>query len=382
MNNFEFFNPVKIVFGKGEIAKLESLIPKKAKILLTYGGGSIKQNGVYDQVKSALKDHTVFEFGGIEPNPKYETLMKGLELVRSEGINFLLAVGGGSVIDGTKFISAASHFQGDPWDILSKNAVFMKPLPLGTVLTLPATGSEMNCFSVVTRGNDKLGFGNPQLFPKFSILDPEVTYSLSEKQLGNGLVDAFVHTTEQYLTKNINTPLQDRMAEGILQTLIEEADKVIHLKEDYDSRANFMWSATMALNGLIGSGVIHDWATHMIGHELTALHGIDHGRTLALVLPSLLRELKEHKKEKLLQFATRVWNINDGPDDQKIENAILLMEDYFNKVGVPTRLKAYGINESDLEKIADAVSSHTNANLGENGNIDREMVIKILTRAL
>ena len=382
MNNFEFYNPVKVIFGKEEIAKLKTLIPIKAKILMTFGGGSIKSNGVYDQVRKALADHTVFEFGGIEANPKYETLMKGVELAKSEEINFLLAVGGGSVIDGTKFISAAINFAGDPWDILAKRAPFAQTVKFGTVLTLPATGSEMNCFSVVTRGNDKLGFGNPQLFPKFSILDPAVTYSLSEKQLGNGLVDAFVHTTEQYLTKNVNSPLQDRMAEGILQTLIEEADKVIHIKEDYESRANFMWSATMALNGLIGSGVVHDWATHMIGHELTALHGLDHARSLAVVLPSLLRELKDQKKEKLLQFAGRVWGIEKGSPDERIESAIMMTEDFFNKAGVPTKLKVYKLGESDLPAIADAVRSHIPTNLGEAGNIDRDMIIKILTRAL
>jgi NADP-dependent alcohol dehydrogenase len=382
MNNFEFYNPVKIIFGKGEIAKLKTLIPVGSRVLMTYGGGSIKSNGVYDQVRTSLADHTVFEFGGIEANPKYETLMKGVELARSENIGFLLAVGGGSVIDGTKFISAAINFKNDPWDILSNRAEFADTVDIGTVLTLPATGSEMNCFSVITRGTDKLGFGNPQLFPKFSILDPEVTFSLSEKQLGNGLVDAFVHTTEQYLTKNVNTPLQDAMAEGILKTLIEESDKVIHVKEDYESRANFMWSATMALNGLIGSGVVHDWATHMIGHELTALYGVDHARSLAVVLPSLLRELKDQKKEKLLQFATRVWGITDGSDDEKIESSILMTEDFFNKVGVPTKLKVYKIEEKDLPTIADAVRSHIPVNLGENKNIDKDMVIKILARAL
>ena len=382
MNNFEFYNPTQIVFGKGQIEKLKDLIPTNKKILMIFGGGSIKNNGVYDQVKKSLMDHTLFEFGGIESNPKYETAIKAIELARAEKIDYLLAVGGGSVIDATKFISAAINFDGDAWDIPSKNATFENPLPFGTVLTLPATGSEMNCFSVMSKGSDKLGFGNPSLFPKFSILDPQVTYTLSEKQLGNGLVDAFVHTTEQYLTKDVNTPLQDRIAEGILQTLVEEADKVIHIKEDYESRANFMWSATMALNGLIGSGVVHDWATHMIGHELTALHGIDHGRSLAVVLPSLLRELKEQKKVKLLQFAQRVWGIEGGTPDERIEKAIVCMEDFFNKVGVPTKLKVYKITEDDLPTIVSALRSHIPANLGEAQNIDQDMVLRILKRAL
>lgn len=382
MNNFEFYNPVKIIFGKGQIAKLNELISKDKKILMTFGGGSIKKNGIYDQVKKALQDHTLFEFGGIEPNPKYETLMEAVALAKTEKIDYILAVGGGSVVDGTKFISAAINFDGDAWDILSKGAKIESAIDFGAVLTLPATGSEMNCFSVVSKGTDKLGFGNPIVFPKFSILDPEVTFSLSERQLGNGLVDAFVHTTEQYLTKNINTPLQDRFAEGILQTLIEEADKVIHVKEDYAARANTMWSATMALNGLIGVGVVQDWATHMIGHELTALYGIDHARTLALVLPSLLRELKEQKEEKLLQFASRVWKLDTTNKDQAIEQAINLTEDFFNKVGVPTKLKVYNISAEELPKIADAVASHIPVSLGEERNIDRAMIIKILTRSL
>jgi NADP-dependent alcohol dehydrogenase len=381
MNNFEFYNPTKILFGKGQIDSVAAQIPQDKKVLMIYGGGSIKNNGIYDSVKKALIDHTVFEFGGIESNPKLETAMGAVELARAEKIDFLLAVGGGSVIDATKFISAAINFEGDAWDIPSKNAEIKSPISFGTILTLPATGSEMNCFSVMTKGLDKVGFGNPALFPKFSILDPEVTFSLSEKQLGNGLVDAFVHTTEQYLTKNVNTPLQDRFAEGILQTLVQEADKVMELKSDYESRANFMWSATMALNGLIGSGVVHDWATHMIGHELTALHGIDHGRSLAVILPSLLRELKDQKKVKLLQFADRVWGIKGGTPDERIEKSILAMEDFFNKVGVPTKLKVYKITEDDFKPIVSALRSHIPVNLGEASNVDEEMVMRILKRA-
>jgi len=382
MNNFEFFNPVKILFGKGQINNIAPLIAKEKRVLLIYGGGSIKENGTYQKVKKALIDHTVFEFGGIESNPKLDTCMLAVELARSEKIDFLLAVGGGSVIDATKFISAAINFEGDTWDIPTKKVNIQDAVDLGVILTLPATGSEMNCFSVITKGLDKIGFGHPAIFPKFSILDPETTYSLSEKQLGNGLVDAFVHTTEQYLTKNVNTPLQDRIAEGVLQTLIQEADKVIQLKEDYESRANFMWSATMALNGIVGAGTVQDWSTHMIGHELTALHGIDHGRSLAVILPSLLRELKTQKEEKLLQFAERVWGIKGGTPENRIENAINCMEDFFNKVGVPTKLKVYKIVENDIPAIAKAVRSHIPANLGEASNIDEGMIIKILTAAL
>ncbi len=382
MNNFEFQNPTKLIFGKDQISKLKESIDIKSKVLLTFGGGSIKKNGVYDQVRQALADHVVFEFGGIEPNPKYGTLMNAVKLVRDESIDFILAVGGGSVIDGSKFICAAAKFQGDnPWDILAKRTPFTEALPLGTVLTLPATGSEMNMFAVVSKGEDKLGFGHPALYPKFSILDPQVTFTLSEKQLGNGIVDAFVHTTEQYLTNSINTPIQDRFAEGILSTLIEEGDKCIQIKDDYDSRANLMFSATMALNGLIGSGVTHDWATHMMGHELTALYGIDHARTLAVILPSLLRVQKESKREKLLQFADRVWDIKGGTPEERITQAINMTEDFFNRMGLPTKLKFYKIEKSDFPKIVEAVQNHIPVSLGENQDIDKEKMLQILEGA-
>ncbi|MCO4756281.1 MAG: iron-containing alcohol dehydrogenase [Bacteriovoracaceae bacterium] len=383
MQNFEFYNPVKIVFGKGQIQQIETLVPQRKKSMLLYGGGSIKNNGVYEQVMSALGEREVIEFGGITPNPQYDKLMEAVEIARKEGVEFLLAVGGGSVIDATKFIAAAINFDGDPWEMLSEHKRTPKVLPFGAVLTLPATGSEMNCFSVVSRGVDKLGFGgDPRLFAQFSILDPSVTYTLSERQLGNGVVDAFVHTIEQYLTYPANTPLQDRFAEGILQTLIEEGPKVIHVKDHYESRANIMWSATMALNGVIGAGAVHDWSTHMIGHELTALYGIDHARTLAVVLPSLLRVQKDVKKDKLLQFARRVWNVQATDADKAIEEGILLTEDFFNSLGVPTRLGVYKVKEEDIETIVQSLRKHIPANLGENKDIDDEKVQKILKLAL
>lgn len=382
MNNFEYYNPVRIIFGKGQIEQVKNQIPAGKKIMMLFGGGSIKKNGVYEQVTEALKDFEVLEFGGIEPNPQYDTLIKAINIAKSEQIDFLLAVGGGSVIDGTKFIAAGMHHDSDPWNIPSKRETIKDVTPFGVVQTIPATGSEMNSFSVVSRGADKLGFGgDPRLYPTFAVLDPEVTYSLPEKQLGNGLVDAFVHVTEQYLTKNLNTSIQDRFAEGILQTLIEEAPKVIELK-DYDSRANFMWATTQALNGLIGSGVAHDWATHMIGHELTALYGIDHARSLAVVLPSLLREKKDLKQDKLLQFAHRVWGIKEGTNDQRIEKAILATEDFFNSVGVPTRLKAYKLGEEDISKVSASVASHIPVNLGENQDIDTACIERILKGAM
>lgn len=356
MENFDFFNPVKILFGKGKIAELGNHIPKGAKILMTYGGGSIKKNGVYDQVMEALKDYNITEFGGIEPNPHFETLMKAVEIVRNEGIDFLLPVGGGSVLDGTKFIAAAAYYEGeDEWDILAKRAEIIKAVDLGAVLTLAATGSEMNSGGVITKAatKEKLAFGNPLLFPKFSVLDPETTYSLPMRQITNGIVDAYVHVMEQYLTYPVNSPVQDRFAEGLLLTLIEEGPKAMASETpDYENRANLMWAATMALNGLIGMGVKSDWATHMIGHELTAFHGIDHGVTLAIVLPGLLTKLKEQRGEKLLQYAERIWNITEGSEEERKTLAIQKTEEFFQNVGIATRLGDHNVGQDSIDIIS------------------------------
>jgi len=383
MNNFDFYNPVKILFGEGKISQLSQEIPANSRVLITYGGGSIKSNGVYDQVVKSLNGFSFFEFGGIEPNPKFETLMKAVDVVKSKNITFLLAVGGGSVIDGTKFIAAASVFQGDPWEILNRAAIIEKTVPLGTILTLPATGSEMNSGGVISREStkEKLVFGSPLLFPKFSILDPTVTYSLPQRQLANGIVDAFIHTTEQYLTYPSNSPIQDRYAEGILKTLIEIAPQVLSSTDDYQARANFMWSCTMALNGLIATGVPTDWATHMIGHELTAFFGLDHGITLAIVLPALLREMKSDKREKLLQYGKNVWGIETGTEDNRIEEAIIRTVSFFNSLGVKTKLSAYGITSDQLAPIFDRFQSRQ-WKLGERKNITPNRIEIILKSAL
>ena len=354
MYNFEYQNPVKIIFGKGEIKKVGANIPQGSKIMLTYGGGSIFKNGVYDQVKASIEGFDVIEFGGIEPNPHYETLMKAVDVVKKENITFLLSVGGGSVIDGTKFIAAAACFKnGDPWDILSKRAPVEDAIPHGTVLTLPATGSEMNSGSVVTRisTTEKLSFMSPKVMPLFSVLDPEVIFSLPEKQIANGIVDAFVHVIEQYLTFPVNAPIQDHFAESILKTLIEEGPKVLANKTDYDAAANFMWSATMALNGLIGAGVPQDWATHMIGHELTAYHGIDHARTLAIVLPGVMHIKREQKKDKILQLGERVWGILDGTEDERIDETINRTVKFFESVGIQTKLHDYSVPAETIDTI-------------------------------
>ena len=354
MYNFEYQNPVKIIFGRGEISKVGGNIPVDAKILLTYGGGSIFKNGVYDQVKAAIKGFEVLEFGGIEPNPHYETLMKAVEIVKKENITFLLSVGGGSVLDGTKFIAAAACFnQGNPWLICSRKAPVEAAIPIGAVLTLPATGSEMNGNSVVTRveTTEKLSFASLKVMPVFSILDPEVIFSLPEKQVANGVADSFVHVIEQYLTFPVNSPIQDRFAESILKTLIEEGPKVLANRYDYEAAANFMWSATMALNGLIGVGVPQDWATHMIGHELTAYHGIDHARTLAIVLPGVMQIKRAEKKDKLLQLGERVWGINQGNTEERIDQTIEKTVDFFESMGIPTRLPDYEVSKDTIDTI-------------------------------
>ncbi|NLP57279.1 iron-containing alcohol dehydrogenase [Lutibacter sp. B1] len=344
MNNFELINPTKILFGKGQIENLTKEIPENAKILMLYGGGSIKKNGIYNQVKKALSNFEVVEFGGIPANPEYEILLDALKVIKSENITFLLAVGGGSVIDGTKFLSAAALYKGDsPWDILANNVRTLKGMPFGTVLTLPATGSEMNSGSVITREEtkEKLAMGGPGLFPVFSILDPQVVHSIPKRQLANGVTDAYTHVLEQYMTYPIGALLQDRFAESILQTLIEVAPAIIKDPSDYKAAANFMWSCTMALNGLIQKGVPNDWAVHAMGHELTALFGIDHARTLAIIAPNHYTYNFESKKEKLAQYAERVWNVTEGTTEEKAKAGIEKTRDFFQSLDIKTKLSEY-----------------------------------------
>lgn len=382
MNNFNFYNPVRILFGKGKIAEIGKHIPENARIMITYGGGSIKKNGVYDQVKAALKGKNVVEFGGIEANPRYETLMKAVEKVKAEKVDFLLAVGGGSVLDGTKFIAAAVYYEGESaWDILARMKPIHKAMPLAAVLTLAATGSEMNSGGVVTRAEtqEKLAFGSPLLYPQFSVLDPEITFSLPPRQVANGIVDAFVHVMEQYLTYPVNSPVQDRFAEGILLTLIEEGPKAIDNPEpEYENRANLMWAATMALNGQLSLGVQTDWATHMIGHELTAYHGIDHAVTLAIVLPGVMRLLKEKRSKKLLQYAERVWNLTEGSDEDRIEKAIQHTEKFFREVGIDIRLGEHNVGQETIDRIIDRFNSRRMTSIGNQKDISIEDVRLVL----
>jgi NADP-dependent alcohol dehydrogenase len=384
MLNFELYNPVNYVFGKGQIAKLTELVPTNTKILIAYGGGSIFNNGVYDQVKAALPSHDIIEFGGIEPNPRFETLMKAVEIIRAEKIGFILAVGGGSVIDGVKFISAAVNFEGDAVEILKKRILFKdvsKVIPFGTVLTLPATGSEMNSGAVVTieATQEKLTLGGSALFPVFSIVDPTVITSLPKRQLQNGVVDAFTHVMEQYLTYPHDALLQDRISESILQTLIEVGPAVVENPSDYKLASNFVWSATMALNGLIQKGVPSDWATHMIGHELTALYEIDHARTLAIIGPNLYRVMFDTKKDKLAQYGQRVWNIQGNSTEEIAEKAIEKTVAFFHQMGMKTKLSE---NAENIEKTADFIVNRFEERgwkaLGEKQNITLDKVKTIV----
>lgn len=386
MLNFDFENPTHIVFGKGRIKDLNKLIPPGVKVLILTGGSSAEKNGTLAEVREALGARTHETFSGIEANPDFVTCVRAVEVARAGGFDVLLAVGGGSVIDATKFIAAAVPFEGDPWEILLKGGRNVKSaLPFGAVLTLPATGSEMNNGSVITRRDQdaKLAFRSSHCFPVFSVLDPTKTYTLPPRQLANGVVDAFVHTVEQYLTYPVNAPLQDRFAEGILQTLIELGPRLLAATEpNYEDRANFMWTATMALNGLIGSGVPQDWATHMIGHELTALHEIDHARTLALVLPSLLHEQRESKRAKLLQYAERVWGLTTGTDDERVDGGIEATRAFFESLGVPTRLRAYDIQAGAIDALVASLQAHGMSKLGERGDVTPEISRRILEGAL
>ncbi|PIB37171.1 aldehyde reductase [Reichenbachiella sp. 5M10] len=382
MKNFELYNPTNLIFGKGQIEKIKDLIPTSSKVLMLYGGGSIKTNGVYNQTIAALAEHEVVEFGGIEANPEYQTLLKALAVIKEEKIDFLLAVGGGSVIDGTKFLSSAALYEGDtPWDILANRIRTVKGMPFGTVLTLPATGSEMNSGAVVSRKetNEKLAMGGPGLFPQFSICDPEVVRSIPERQLANGVADAYTHVLEQYMTYPTEAHLQDRISESIMQTLVEVAPRVIVDPSNYDVAANFMWCCTMALNGLIQKGVPTDWSVHMIAHEITAHYGVDHARTLAIVLPSAYQLQFDKKKEKLAQYAERVWDVTEGTVEEKAKIAIEKTESFYQSLGIKTKLRDYTDDyQGFAAKAAQSLREHGLVKLGEHGDITPEVAEKIL----
>ena len=376
MQNFSYRNPTEILFGKGMIAEISSRVPADRPVLLLWGGGSIKKNGVYNQVRAALTRHKLVEFGGIEPNPLHETCMRTLALVKEKGIRFILAVGGGSVLDAAKYLAAAALFPGaDPWEILRSNGSNLAgALPLGAVLTLPATGSESNGNAVISRksSSEKLHFSSNHVYPVFSVLDPETTFSLPAKQVRNGIVDAFVHVCEQYMTVRTAALLQDRLAESVLQTLVEVAPHTLERPRDYASRADFMWSATIALNNLLSCGVPGDWATHMIGHELTAFYGIDHAESLAVVMPGVWAHKLGAKSAKLCQYGRRIWNVGDA------QTAIDRTEAFFHSLGMPTRLRDFGIDAEDAaRKVSERFASRKSA-FGEQGDIGAEAAAQIL----
>jgi NADP-dependent alcohol dehydrogenase len=380
MENFSFHNPTRIVFGKGSILKLSSLVPKDIKILLLYGGGSIKTNGVYASVLSALGNREIVEFSGIEANPTYETSMRAVELIQKTNAGFILAVGGGSVFDAAKFIAAATKFKGgDPWEICLTHPPLSSALPWGGVLTLPATASEMNTAAVISRTStkEKLFFSHPLVAPKFSILDPETTYSLPQRQTANGVIDTFVHTTERYFTYPNDSFLIDRIAESILATLMELGPAALANPHAYSVRANIMWAATLAHNGLLDSGTPQDWASHLIGHELTALYGLDHAQSLAVVLPGVLKHERARKGEKILQFGERLLHIEEGNTEERINKTIDAVESFFRSMGVGTRLEDYGIPLSDCRSIAERTIGHQ-GQLGEHKDLGIDEVEAIL----
>lgn len=385
MQDFIYHNPVKILFGHDQIPALAQEVPQDKKVMIVYGGGSVIKHGILQRVKGSLKNTLVFEFGGVEPNPHYETLMKAVEIVKAEKIDFLLAVGGGSVIDGTKFIAAAALYENDPWEIItSYGSVVKQALPFGCVLTLAATGSEMNNTAVINRATtqDKLFFASPCVMPQFSVLEPEITYTLPERQTANGVVDAFVHILEQYITYPVNAKVQDRLAEGLLNTLKEEGPTALKNPQDYDARANIMWAATMALNGMLSAGVPTDWASHLIGQEITALYGIDHARTLAIVMPALWRYCKNEKSEKLAQYGARVWNITASDTEKMADEAINATVAFFEQLGVKTRLSDYDLGDEAIAEVIRKLKEHGHIALGEHGKITAREAEALLNMAL
>ena len=385
MQNFDYYNPTHIVFGKDRLAELDELVPKDVKVLVLYGGGSVKKFGTLGKVMEALPNREIVEFGGIEPNPRYTTLIKAVEVVKNEKIGFLLAVGGGSVMDGTKFVALAANYDGNAEDLLSYgfNPVPVEcAQPIGMVVTLPATGSEMNSGGVISHKGGKFPIFSPLAFPEFSILDPTLTYTLPKTQVANGIIDTFIHVVEQYVTLPAEGRFQDRTSEGILRTLIEVGKKTLEDPTDYDARANLVWCATNALNGLIGAGVPQDWTTHMIGHELTALFGIDHGQTLAILQPSIWKVRKDQKREKLLQYADRVWDITEGDEDARIDQAIEKTRGFFESLGVSTRLSSYGVTADRIDDIVGALKTHGLTALSETGDLDLSVSRRILEDAM
>lgn len=381
MNNFIFQNPTKLIFGKNTIKQLSKEIPQDKKILITFGGGSVRSNGVYDQVTEALKGHNTVEFWGIEPNPRVETLRKAIKLGKDEGVDFILAVGGGSVLDGTKLVAAAIPYEGDAWDLVLDSSKISNMLQFASVMTLPATGSEMNSGAVISNEEKAEKYAFFSTFPQFAILDPQTTYSLPKFQVACGVADTFVHIMEQYLTETECSPLMDRWAEGVLLTLKEVAPKIRKDQQDYDQMANYMLCATMALNGFTAMGVAQDWATHMIGHEVTAFTGVTHGQTLAVILPATMAVFREQKGDKIIQYGERVWNITEGTTEERVTATINATKEFFASLGLATSLSELKIEENIIIQIVDRLESR-GAAFGERGNVSADKVKDILYKCL
>ncbi len=377
MNNFIFQNPTKLIFGQDTISQLSKEIPQDKKILIVFGGGSAKSNGVYAQVAEALKDHNTVEFWGVEPNPKVETLREAVALGKLESVDFILSVGGGSVLDGTKLIAASIPYAGDAWELVLDSSKIGEIVPFASIMTLPATGSEMNSGAVISNleTNEKYAFYST--FPQFSILDPKTTYSLPAFQVACGVADTFVHTIEQYLIETDCSPLMDRWAEGIMLTLKEVAPKIKADQTDYAQMSNYMLCATMALNGFTAMGVAQDWATHMIGHEVTAFTGVTHGQTLAIILPATMTVLREQKGDKIIQYGERVWNIVEGSRDEKIDATIEATKRFFGSLGLATSFSELKIERSTIDELVERLASRGVA-FGDKANVSADIVKEIL----
>lgn len=385
MLNFTFQNPTKIIFGKGTIDRIKEEIPSEARVMITYGGGSVLRNGVLSEVKYALRGYDMVEFAGIEPNPDYKTLMAGIKIARERKIDFLLALGGGSVIDGTKFMAAAMVYDDDPFLLLNNSGINIRQaMPLGTVVTLPASGSEMNSRAIISRRElqMKQAIINQCLFPKFSVLDPTKTFTLPVRQIGNGVVDTFVHVIEQYLTYPVGGDVQDRLAEALFLLLIDKGPRALEEPENYEVRANLMWCASLGLNGLIGAGVPQDWAAHRVGYELTVLYELEHAQTLAVIVPAMLKIRAQSKRQKLLQYARRIWGITSGDENSRIDEAIEKTRAFFEKMGLPTYLRDYGISNINIEQILELLGSHGMVNIGENRDVTPETIREIFKQCL
>jgi len=387
MENFTFWNPTKLIFGKGQLEQLKNEIPQYGKkVLLVYGGGSVKRSGLYDKVLSVLKEieTDVFELPGVEPNPRLTTAQKGIEICKQEGIDFILAVGGGSVIDCTKLIAAGTKYDGAAWDLVTKKAFATEALPFGTVLTLAATGSEMNSGSVITNWetNEKYGWGSAVTFPKFSILDPVNTFTVPKNQTIYGIVDMMTHVLEHYFHLEENTEFQDRMCESLLITVMETAPKLLADLENYDYRATILYGGTMALNGILNMGYRGDWATHNLEHAVSAVYDIPHGGGLAILFPNWMKHNLTVKPERFLQLAVRVFGVD--PSGKTAEQAglegIEKLREFWNSIGAPQRLAHYEIDDSKLELMADKAMVY--GDFGNFKKLNREDTLAIYRASL